>query len=324
MHAQALIPALFLLALQTPGERPADAPQEGKPATEADDASVGVSEAERAAERARLESEYFTTSDYNGDGSITYREAQAALTLTRASFAQYDNNGDGRISREEFGQRYRELLERTGAFRRPTPKGVTPTAPDEPEAPLGSPENPVDLSALIAGTSAPLPATPETFVSQYDENIDGRLSGPELASASEALGFSGMDAASILATLDADKSGYVEPPELESALNALGLLHAAGAAPPAPKPKSIEELFGEAESRASYAGSTPRPPFIKGPVRPFRRLDIDDSGSIELADLKLLAVSAHPRIRPAAVIASLDLDGDGQLSKAELDAAFDG
>jgi len=337
MYAQALIPALFILALQNPGARPtedkpaptpvptpAPAEQDTPSTTETDGTSTAVSEAEAAAERDRYEAECFTTCDYNGDGWIAYREGQCSLLMTRASFAQYDNDSDGRITRDEFGQRYRELLDRTGAFRRPTPEGVTITQPTQPDAPLGSPENPVDLAALIAGAAAATPATPETFVGKYDVNIDGRLSADELVTASKALGFEGMPAASIMTTLDLDKSGFVEPPELKSALNALGLLTAAGAAPPLPKAKSIEELFGESKSRESYAGSTPRPPYIKGPVRPFRRLDVNDDGFVQLEDLEMLAISAHPRIRPAAVIASLDLNADGQLSKEELAAALDG
>jgi len=274
------------------------------------------------AERARLEAEYFQTSDYNTDGWISFREGEAALQLTRTSFAQYDLDRDGKISREEFGRRYAELLDRTGAFRRPTPEGLKPAGPST--APLGSPENPLDLAALLTGKAAlPTGPTPETFVGKHDENMDGRLDASELANAGAALGFAGLSGPKLLGALDADRSGFVEPAELAKALATLGTMSAAGAAPALPKAKSIEELFGGAEPRVSYPGSTPRPPHIKGPVRPFRRLDIDDDGRIEATDLDKLGVSAHPGIRPEVVLATLDQDGDGALTAAELAAAFD-
>ena len=85
----------------------------------------------------------------------------------------------------------------------------------------------------------------------------------------------------------------------------------------------VEELFGHAEPRKLAPGAAPLPPHIAGPVRPFRRLDLDDDGALELADFDGLSISAHPRVSPGAVIATLDLDGDGALSPDEFAAAFD-
>lgn len=310
---------------QPPVQPPAKAAPVAAPAQ--DPSATGKPKAdpqvEAAAERARLEEEYFATCDYDSDGWISFREGEAALLLTRTSFAQYDLDRDGRVTREEFSKRFLELLDRTGAFRKPTPKGLKPAEPGA--AAPGSPENPLDLAAILAGTSQPAPSsTPETFVRKYDKNIDGKLDANELVGASETLGFAGLSGSKLLSVLDKDGSRFVEPKELEGALDALGLLSASGAAPALPKPKSIDELFGGSEPRISYPGATPRPPFIQGPVRPFRRLDLDDNGQIEVSDLDTLAMSAHPRMRPAALIATLDLDGDGALSAAEFAAAFDG
>lgn len=324
MYAQALIPALLLLCIAPPVSLPRQEQEQEQTPPDEPETPVPVLDPKVEAERLQLETEYFATTDYNGDGWISYREGQSALLMTRASFAQYDIDGNGRVTQEEFKRRYRELLDLTGAFRRPTPQGVSIPDQNPVGAEVADSDRPIDLASLLAETTGPLFTSPEAFVGEYDENVDGRLSAQELVKASEALGFDfGASGEATLATLDKDGSGFAEPSELAGALAAFGIMSAAGTAPTLPKAKSIEELFGGGEVRKGYAGSTPRPPYFKGPVRPFRRLDINDSGAIEVVDLEKLSVSAHPRIRPAAVIATLDLDGDGELSQDEFAAAFD-
>ncbi|MFT4711383.1 MAG: hypothetical protein ACJAZ8_001071 [Planctomycetota bacterium] len=252
------------------------------------------------------EEEYFTTCDYDANGWISFREAEASLHLNRDGFAQYDANDDGQITREEFHDRYTELLQRVGLFRIPTPIGQTDSTPE----PLVEP-----------GAEPAFPATSQAFVDTYDINVDGRLDASEIGPAATALGFPGIDTDAVLALLDTDGSSYVEPAEVTAIVQSL---NASGATITAPKAASIEELFGESLERPYFVGATPRPPYIKGPVIPFRRLDSNNNGFIEIIDLEHLSVSAHTVIRPSAVLAGLDINGDGQLSPEELKAAFDG
>jgi hypothetical protein len=107
-------------------------------------------------------------------------------------------------------------------------------------------------------------------------------------------------------------------------LDALNLIEGSSLIPLGAKANSIEELFGGTEERPYAPGVTPRPPLIKGPVPPFRRLDLNNDGFIEVLDLEQLSVSAHTVVRPSAILAGLDIDGDGKLGPAELKAAFDG
>lgn len=252
------------------------------------------------------EEEYFTTCDYDANGWISYREAESSLQLNRDGFAQYDANDDGQITREEFHDRYTELIQRVGLFRIPTPIGqveTTPAAPIEP------------------GAAPAFPATSQAFVDTYDRNVDGRLDASEVGPAATALGFPGIDPIAVLTLLDKDGSNFIEPAEITALVQGL---NASGATITAPKATSVEELFGASLERPYFVGATPRPPFIQGPVIPFRRLDANNNGFIEVIDLEQLSVSAHTVIRPSAVLAGLDRDGDGRLSPDELKAAFDG
>ncbi|MDF1800877.1 MAG: hypothetical protein P1V81_17025 [Planctomycetota bacterium] len=281
-----LPPVLSLgLTLQDPVEGPVEPGVERDPVTE-------------------LETEYFALADHDANGSLTFREAAASMGLSRDGFAQYDKDRDGLISEAEFRTRMRTLLERTGTFQKPIPK-------DKQVQPEGA-------------EPAPTGPTPESFVGLYDADVDGRLGPAELAKAAGALGLGKLDPALILGQLDKDKSGFVEPLELAEVLALLEELDAAGLAPSLPTAESIEELFGGAEERPVYLGSTPRPPVIKGPVRPYRRLDLDDDGLIEIEDLNRLVRSSHSRLRPSAVLAGFDLDGDGVVDREEFEASFDG
>ncbi|MDG2144172.1 MAG: hypothetical protein P8N31_11495 [Planctomycetota bacterium] len=252
------------------------------------------------------EKEYFTTCDYDANGWISYREAEASLHLNRDGFAQYDANDDGQVTREEFHDRYTQLIQRVGIFRIPTPIGQTEPAPAVPVEP---------------GAAPAFPATSQAFVNTYDANVDGRLDVSEVGPAATSLGFPNVDPVAVLKLLDKDGSSFVEPAEIAAIIQGL---NASGATITAPKAASIDELFGKSLERPYFVGATPRPPLIQGPVIPFRRLDVNNNGFIEVADLEKLSVSAHTVIRPSAVLAGLDRDGDGKLSPEELKAAFDG
>jgi len=306
-HILTVLPLAGLLLLQdgpAPGGEvfPAgDAPGTEEPTGDEEPVDVSSEESLDA-----LEAEYFATADHDDDGSLTWREASASLLVDRAGYSQYDADGDGLISRDEFGARMRELLERTGVFQRPLPK---------------------DAEVLPAGAEAtpePTGPTPQSIVGTYDLDVDGRLSAEEMEGAAETLGLAKLDPILLMTQLDTDGSGFVEPAELEPALALLTDADGLTTLPEAPPAETIEDLFGGAEEREAYLGSTPRPPVITGPVRPFRRLDLDDDGAVTTADLETLLLSSHTPLRPSAILAGFDRDGDGRIDQDELEAAFDG
>jgi hypothetical protein len=142
------------------------------------------------------EGEYFATCDYDENGWISYREAEASLHLNRDGFAQYDADNNGQVTRDEFNTRYRLLLKRVGSFRIPTPESVT-------QVPVGA--VPLSMQPVTA-----LPNTSQAFVGLYDKDVNGMLNLAELTSASTALGFPGIPPTAILAKLDLNKNGWKE------------------------------------------------------------------------------------------------------------------
>jgi len=80
---------------------------------------------------------------------------------------------------------------------------------------------------------------------------------------------------------------------------------------------SIEELFGRAETRTLAEGATRQPPFIAGPIPHFRRLDLDLDGEITERDLEELLRPMQVRTRIRAVVAMMDEDESGGISRAE-------
>lgn len=85
---------------------------------------------------------------------------------------------------------------------------------------------------------------------------------------------------------------------------------------------SINELFGRAEARSMELGSTRQPPFIAGPIPHFRRLDLDLDGEITNDDLEELLRPIQVSTRIRAVVAIMDTDESGGISRAEFDAAM--
>lgn len=82
----------------------------------------------------------------------------------------------------------------------------------------------------------------------------------------------------------------------------------------------VDELFGALAGKEVYMGI--HPPRIAGPITPFRRLDLNGDGGISLADLEALQRPMRTSIRVSPILHALDANGDGSLDRAELRAAL--
>lgn len=239
-----------------------------------------------------LSSFYFQTADWDGDGTIRFGEAEQSLSIDRAAFAAFDKDRDGGISPEEFAARYRHVVEQGGVFSPPRPK---------PEAPRPAKR---DAKALLLA---------------YDVDLDGMLVESELGRALQEARISDPTSAVVLATLDKDRSLGIDGAELDELSN---LLYPEKRATAEKKLLTLDELFDRTEPRDARAGSTIGPRRTTGPIPVFRRLDYDRSGAIELSDLEELQRPLRSAVRPAAVLATLDADGDGSISAEEFSAAM--
>jgi Ca2+-binding EF-hand superfamily protein len=242
------------------------------------------------------EAEYFATADYDGNGWISFREAEAALLLDRTEFGRFDQDSDGRIDAEEFGRRYRSSIEQMGAFQPPVPK---------------------------ADSGAPPPRGAEQLRNSYDRDLNGGVDLAELETLIADYRIENVTATLTLSQLDRNGSGRLELVELEflstlldklrvSAQNIFGTEEAT----------TLADLFGLPVERPAGHGQVPRPPRVNGPVLPFTRLDLDRDGAITAEDLLVLEFPMALPVRPATVIASLDRNGDGRLDAAEFTAAM--
>ncbi len=244
------------------------------------------------------EERYFETCDHDRNGWISFREARVSLSLDRAAFAGYDLDSDGRVNAKEFAARYAEALERVGGFR---------------------PPNPVTTPVMVPRRSS------EQLRTAYDANASGTLELAELETLLSEYGYEEWPAEVVLERVDTDGSGRIEGEEALLVSRLLSAAHLGGSeleVEDLPEASTVMELFGglaEPEEGVHAAASAPR---IPGPVGHYPRLDLDRDGQITLAELERLLQPQQIQVRLGAVLATLDEDGDGGLSRAEFEGCM--
>jgi Ca2+-binding EF-hand superfamily protein len=238
-----------------------------------------------------LAKKYFEIADYDSNGWITISEARPSLNLDRRSFALFDEDGDGRISPTEFRARYEKLEKGGGDF----------------PAPIGK-----------AGSRTSGPTAPGELALRFDKDGDGALDRSELRELLSAL-HSRLEADILLPKFDRDGNRRLAKEELGELT---AFLDPARRSQQKPHAASIEELFGKPIPREERKGSIEIAPLIPGPVPSFRRLDLDNDGKITAEDLLALQRPMQLPVRYAAVLATLDTNGDDGIDAAEFAASM--
>jgi Ca2+-binding EF-hand superfamily protein len=247
--------------------------------------------------------EYFRTGDYDSNGMISFREAREALAITRAGFARYDTNRDGLIDSEEFVARYSDALLAGNSLPQPL------EAREEPRPPARS--------------------APQLRLA-YDANADGRLDVVEVQKALVSYEQEELDSEETLQRLDVDSSGFLELSEIEGLVpllfagDAIGIVQRPETADGEPfrAATTVFDLFGEREARESESSAAALPAQIVGPLDHFSRLDSNGDGLISYEDLDSLLRPIQSSIRLRAVVATLDTDEDGVVSREEFWASM--
>jgi Ca2+-binding EF-hand superfamily protein len=120
----------------------------------------------------------------------------------------------------------------------------------------------------------------------------------------------------VVAQMDPNDSGQLEGQELFT-LAWMASEHGPKPEPPAPPPEVAPPL-----AEVVPASPEASPPSTVIPGTHFARLDADNDGTIDEADLRKLQSPTILDVRLRAVLSALDRDGDGRLSPAEFEASM--
>jgi Ca2+-binding EF-hand superfamily protein len=241
------------------------------------------------------EQAYFEICDHDRNGWISYREAAHSLRLTRIEYPVFDTDRDGRISRGEFSERYRKVVDQTGAFQEPL---------------LGD------------GPTRAITRNPEQLLRAFDQDADRALNEREVQNLLGAYNRGSLSVEVLFGKLDRDGDGGLQGVELSALARVLTAPLEEEEVQQEQGPKSVDELFGQVIPRPAQADSAAQPPRIPGPVPHFRRLDLDNDGRITMDDLRRLQSPLQLKARAGAAWATFDLNGDEGVDLEEVLASM--
>lgn len=236
-------------------------------------------------ENAELAEEAFRICDLDGNRWISLAEAQATLGMSRAEYASFDENNDGRVVLAEFQSNAEAVIGRLGFAPSEELRRVDPNA-----------------NITVRSTEEALRELLELF----DEDRSQGLAGSELEGLLRAYGMD-ISAAQLLKQADLDASGQLEHGELNPLISVVS--------GPIRETSGGESTFQPPPIAIRFLGSATLP--LPGEVGHFLRLDVDRSGALDADDLRTLGQGGRIPVRPGAVISALDRDGDGKISPDE-------
>lgn len=237
---------------------------------------------------------WFGTMDLNGDAWLSLRETAAGLNFDRGRFKSFDLDRDGRFDLSEYREFYVKELQ-AGRVP-PAPRNAVGTAPPSPH------RDPLQLRIA------------------FDRDLDRALDLREFATLLASYGQARLDSQMVFQRVDTNGDLRLDVSELARVSSLLDpVAQNARSLQSVPMARSLRELFGARVDR----GSVSQPPQLFGPIPPFWRLDLDGDGYIEDEDLRELQGRLHLAVSVAAVMSTLDLDGDGQLSLLEFRMSMD-
>ncbi|QDV06265.1 EF hand [Planctomycetes bacterium Poly30] len=237
---------------------------------------------------------WFSVADADSSEWISFREAAASMRFDAPRFCFFDKDNDGRMTFEEFSGYVEEEASKNRRI-------VEPVLADLDGAPRRRNAGQLRVAYDTDGDGAISRFEFETILRDYDQ---------------EARVFESKD---VFLRLDVDGSKTLGVDELDRLASYLSPLGGSSAAPKPVMPgaSTVLDLFGAVQDMGDS-----HPPRIAGPVPPFRRLDIDNDGFVELEDLERLEGRSFNPIRLKSVLNMLDIDYDGRLSEAEFLASM--
>jgi Ca2+-binding EF-hand superfamily protein len=241
----------------------------------------------------------FEICDRDGNGWVSFKEANETLEMAKADFRRHDADKDGKLEPGEFEARFIEIMERSGAVGAPRLRSEAEDflLPEDPEA-------------------SPTPMLPVDILNLFDEDGSRGLGLDELQSFHEQAGVE-ISCALLLAEMDPDGSGELEVGELSPVISLVMRRRRLDAAQ---RDAAIEEAILEADRPSGRVSVAPLPPEVpRAPqLFPRERLDPDGDGAVSVRELDELLAPARVNLRAAAILAALDRDRDGKLSAEEL------
>lgn len=242
----------------------------------------------------REQRRWFNIADADSTTWISFREAKGSMRFDAGRFRAYDRDVDGRITFAEFT----EFIRNERALGR---RVIEP------------------IMADIDGR--PPTRTAEQLRAAYDTDLDSAISQMELDRilGDYDRGGTRFDADTVLRRLDADGNGVLDVNELERMANYLMPLAIDPGQPRNPQPgaRSVGELFGTPIDQGES-----QPPRILGPIHPFRRLDVNNDGYINMEDLERLEGRSYSPVSLKSVLNTLDVNFDGRVSEREFMASI--
>ena len=232
---------------------------------------------------------WFSTADDDRTDWISFREARGSMRFDAPRFRVFDTDNDGRMTFEEF-QAF-VLSEATEG------RSIL-----EPRA--------------MPSSKKPPRRNAEQLRAAYDADLDGAISRMEFERIIREYGRREELArsAQLMSGLDVDGTGVLELDELGRVVSFVmpRVADPNGIFEAQPGARTVLELFGKRIDNGDA-----HPPTITGPVRPFRRLDLDEDGFVSIEDLERLEGRTSTTVRLGSVLNTLDIDYDGRLSVTE-------